>query len=113
VDLVGESLIGAIIVGVGLPMLDLERNLIRDLGDQRGEDGFETAYVYPGMQRVVQAAGRVIRTAEDRGFVVLLDYRYRQSRFHKSLPAYWRRSIAPTSEKLTDLIKEFWTKRDG
>jgi len=113
VDLVGESLIGAIIVGVGLPMLDLERNLIRDLGDQRGEDGFETAYVYPGMQRVAQAAGRVIRTAEDRGFVVLLDYRYRQSRFHKSLPAYWRRSIAPTTGKLTELIKEFWTARDG
>jgi DNA excision repair protein ERCC-2 len=113
VDLVGESLIGAIIVGVGLPMLDLERNLIRDLGDQRGEDGFETAYVYPGMQRVVQAAGRVIRTAEDRGFVVLLDYRYRQSRFHKSLPAYWRRSIAPTTGKLTELIREFWTKSHG
>jgi DNA excision repair protein ERCC-2 len=75
IDLVGERLSGAIIVGVGLPAICRERNLIRDYFDERGT-GFDFAYRYPGINRVLQAAGRVIRTGQDRGALLLVDKRF-------------------------------------
>ena len=76
VDLPGNRLIGVIIAGVGLPGLSFERNLIRDYYENKVEDGYNYAYTYPGMNRVLQAAGRVIRRSDDRGVVILADDRY-------------------------------------
>src|ERR1051325_3289120 len=78
IDLVGERLIGVIVVGVGLPQLSIERDLIRDYIDARTGAGFEYAYAFPGFNRVLQATGRVIRSESDRGAVVLIDSRYRE-----------------------------------
>jgi DNA excision repair protein ERCC-2 len=78
IDLVGERLSGAIIVGVGLPAICPERDLIRNYFDERGT-GFDFAYRYPGINRVLQAAGRVIRTDQDRGALLLVDQRFCRS----------------------------------
>ena len=89
IDLVGERLVGAVVVGVGLPQLCLERDLIRHYFDEREIPGFAYAYVYPGMNRVLQAAGRVIRTASDRGAILLVDRRFAQSRYRQLFPSSW------------------------
>jgi DNA excision repair protein ERCC-2 len=89
IDLVGERLVGAAVVGVGLPQVCLERNLIRAYFDARDDDGFTYAYTYPGINRVLQAAGRVIRSDADRGVVLLLDKRFSQSRYAQLLPTHW------------------------
>jgi DNA excision repair protein ERCC-2 len=89
IDLVGDRLIGAIIVGVGLPQLCLERDLISERFGARQLDGYDFAYRFPGMNRVLQAAGRVIRTETDRGFVFLIDRRFAESRYRQLMPAHW------------------------
>ena len=73
IDLKEDSLIGAIIVGTGIPQICREREILKQYYDGRNEDGFAYAYRYPGMNKVLQSAGRVIRTAQDRGVVLLLD----------------------------------------
>jgi DNA excision repair protein ERCC-2 len=90
IDLVGERLIGAVIVGVGLPQLCAERDLIRDYFQVKLGSGFDYAYTFPGMNRVLQAAGRVIRSETDRGFVVLIDTRFAEARYRRLLPHWWR-----------------------
>ena len=90
IDLKGERLTGAAIVGVGLPGICLERDLIREYFDQEKGAGFEYAYQYPGINRVLQAAGRVIRSEEDRGVILLIDQRYAQSRYRSLLPVHWQ-----------------------
>ncbi|MCR5005586.1 MAG: ATP-dependent DNA helicase [Clostridiales bacterium] len=110
VDLVGDRLIGAIIVTVGLPQIGFERDQIRAQMDERLGEGFAYAYSYPGMGKVLQAAGRVIRTEEDKGLVLLIDERYRNASYQKLLPADWfpiRRVDATT---MTDVIKRFWSE---
>tara|TARA_B100001989_G_scaffold253349_2_gene240280 strand:- start:2017 stop:4368 length:2352 start_codon:yes stop_codon:yes gene_type:complete len=89
IDLVGDRLTGAIVVGVGLPQVCTERDLIREYYDEQNM-GFDYAYVYPGMNKVMQAAGRVIRTEEDRGRVLLIDQRFRQERYRKLFPPWWQ-----------------------
>lgn len=108
IDLKGERLTGAAIVGVGLPGIDTERELIKDYYDQNQRRGFEYAYQFPGINRVLQAAGRVIRSKTDRGVVLLIDERYAQRRYRALLPAYWQvRSLADLSQfKL--FLKDFW-----
>lgn len=86
IDLPGSRLTGAVIVGVGLPQVCLEREQLRIHHDP---NGFEYAYVYPGMNRVCQAAGRVIRTPDDRGFVLLIDTRYAHRQYTALFPAHW------------------------
>jgi Rad3-related DNA helicase len=76
IDLVDDRLIGCIIVGVGMPQLTYERDLIKDYFNAQKQDGFAFAYTYPGMNRVLQAMGRVIRSENDKGMVLLLDDRY-------------------------------------
>lgn len=89
-DLPGERLIGAVIVGVGLPMICLERNILQDYFNKTKGSGFQYAYVYPGMNKVLQAAGRVIRTEEDKGSVMLIDERYSEKQYNSLLPDEWR-----------------------
>ncbi len=109
VDLPGGRLIGSIIVGVGIPGLSDERNIIRDYyADQNGM-GYEYAYVYPGMNHVLQAAGRVIRTDTDRGIVVLLDQRYAEPRYAELFPPHWEDvRFASDAQSLAKTIAEFW-----
>ncbi len=89
IDLAGEKLIGAIIVGVGLPQICFERNIIKDYFDHNMGEGFEYSYVYPGMNKVLQAAGRVIRSPEDRGAILLIDDRYGTNKYKSLFPKEW------------------------
>lgn len=90
VDLPGDRLNGVMVVGVGLPQLGLERNLLRQYFNTRGKNGFDYAYVYPGMCKVLQAGGRLIRSETDTGTIVLADDRFLQSPYVHLLPEEWR-----------------------
>lgn len=89
IDLQGDALIGAAIIGVGYPQVSYERDLIKDYFSQE-DCGFEYAYIYPGMNRVLQAAGRVIRSEEDEGAVLLMDLRYNWKQYESLLPEEWK-----------------------
>ncbi|WP_379130123.1 helicase C-terminal domain-containing protein [Paenibacillus sp. sgz500958] len=90
VDLPGDRLNGVMVVGVGLPQLGLERNLLRQYFNNQDRNGFEYAYVYPGMCKVLQAGGRLIRSEEDTGVIVLADDRFLQSPYKQLLPEEWQ-----------------------
>jgi DNA excision repair protein ERCC-2 len=90
IDLKGERLTGVVVVGVGLPNFDTERQLMKTYFDQDGKNGFEYTYVYPGMNRVQQAGGRLIRTESDRGLLLLVDNRYLEKRYQQLLPYEWQ-----------------------
>lgn len=90
IDLVGDRLTGVAIIGVGLPQVGLERNIIRDYFHAGGKNGFDYAYVYPGMNKVLQAGGRLIRTETDHGRLLLIDDRYLQPHYAGLLPEEWR-----------------------
>jgi Rad3-related DNA helicase len=89
IDLAGDSLIGAIIVGIGMPAISYEREAMAAYYDEKFEEGKQYAYIYPGMNRVFQAAGRVIRSEEDKGVIVLIDDRFTDPIYKKSLPDLW------------------------
>jgi DNA excision repair protein ERCC-2 len=108
IDLVGDRLTGAVIVGVGLPAICLERELIRAYFDKSAGAGFEFAYMYPGLTRVLQAAGRVIRTETDQGVVVLIDERFSASRYRTLFPKEWRPVNITSADKLHETLQEFW-----
>lgn len=94
IDLPGARLIGAFIATLGLPQFDPVNEAIRERMDARFGQGYEYTYVYPGLQKVVQAAGRVIRTETDTGCVVLLDARYNEPRYRALLPSWWQIAAA-------------------
>lgn len=108
IDLLGERLIGAVIVGVGLPQLCLERDLIRDHFQEQNSMGFEYAYTFPGMNRVLQAVGRVIRSEQDRGVVLLIDARFNETRYRRLFPAWWKFVRVRHSSGLERAVGEFW-----
>jgi Rad3-related DNA helicase len=109
VDLPGSRLIGTIIVGVGLPGISNERNIMKEYFDNTREGGYDYAYTYPGMNRVLQAAGRVIRTENDRGVVVLLDDRYATEQYKMMFPLHWSHAkYAHSAQELAGQVKEFW-----
>lgn len=105
IDLKGDRLIGVVVVGVGLPQVGIERDLIRD---HFPEHGFEFAYQYPGMTRVLQTAGRLIRDAKDKGVLCLVDRRYEEDRYLDLLPAYWMPSICRNSGDVRENLFRFW-----
>jgi DNA excision repair protein ERCC-2 len=110
IDLVGERLIGAIVVGVGIPQLGLERDLINDYFDQQNGRGFAYAYQYPGFNRVLQATGRVIRTEVDRGIIVLIDERFTHARYRRLYPAHWQGfQIVQNNREIEDQLSRFWS----
>lgn len=90
VDLPGDRLNGVMVVGVGLPQVGLERNLLRGYFQAQGKNGFDYAYVYPGMCKVQQAGGRLIRSENDSGIIVLADDRFLQNSYRQLLPEEWR-----------------------
>jgi DNA excision repair protein ERCC-2 len=109
IDLVGERLSGCIVVGVGLPQICLERDLIRDYFAETAGLGFEYAYTYPGMNKVLQAAGRVIRTETDRGFVLLIDHRFATGDYLNLFPSHWRHGrFVRTPQQIEELLRDFW-----
>lgn len=110
IDLKGERLIGAVIVGPGLPMVCTEREIYREYYDEakgRG-NGFDYAYLYQGMNKVLQSAGRVIRTQEDRGTILLLDERFGQSRYQKLFPREWFPLTYVSGDTLGERLRKFW-----
>lgn len=111
IDLAGDRLIGSIIVGVGLPQIGVEQNALRDYYEDTMGMGFEYAYQYPGMNKVLQAAGRVIRTETDRGLVLLIDSRYRTGSYRRLFPPHWShlRRIE-SAEQLSALLADFWAE---
>jgi DNA excision repair protein ERCC-2 len=113
IDLVGEQLIGAVIVGVGLPQLCIERNLIRDYFQKQNAAGFEYAYTFPGMNRVLQAVGRVIRSDNDRGVVLLIDARFNETRYRRLFPAWWKYLRVRHTDGLREAVGNFWKQVSG
>ncbi|HYE10873.1 MAG TPA: ATP-dependent DNA helicase, partial [Patescibacteria group bacterium] len=109
IDLTGDRLSGAVIVGVGLPQLCLERDVIMEYFNKQKGAGFDYAYKFPGMNKVQQAAGRVIRTEQDRGIVVLIDDRFNQMGYKKLFPKEWDGyTVAGNISKLDEFIASFW-----
>lgn len=108
IDLKNEQLIGTIIVGTGIPQISNEREILKNYFDRRTGNGFDYAFRYPGMNKVLQAAGRVIRTTEDRGIILLLDERFLQSDYRGLYPREWAdRSICDLSN-LQSYLNAFW-----
>lgn len=112
VDLPGSRLIGTVIVGVGIPGLSSERNVLRDYYENKCERGYDYAYTYPGMNRVLQAAGRVIRREEDKGIVVLIDSRYAEEPYLHLYPAHWQNiTAAGDAKSLAHRVSQFWQEK--
>ena len=109
IDLKGDRLIGTVIVGVGLPQIGDERNMIRDYYNARDGKGFAYAYQYPGMNKVLQAIGRVIRDATDRGAALLIDTRFAESGYRKLLPEHLSHFVQVRNiEEVREAALEFW-----
>jgi Rad3-related DNA helicase len=89
IDLAGDRLVGVLIFGVGLPQVNVFNNTCREFFEARLGNGYAWAYLYPGLNRVFQAAGRVIRSEEDRGFICLVDERYATGEYRRLLPGHW------------------------
>ncbi len=108
IDLTGERLIGAMIVGTGLPQVCNEREILKQYFDRHGENGFDYAYLYPGMNKVLQAAGRVIRTEEDKGVIALLDDRFAGRRYLEIFPREWRKLTYCNVKTIGEKVEQFW-----
>ena len=113
IDLAGDSLIGAVVVGIGMPGLSYEREAIAEYYQEKYEEGKQFAYIYPGMNRVFQAAGRVIRREDDRGVIVLIDDRFDDPIYRKSLPKLWRGvKFIGDPKVLREELDKFWQEVD-
>lgn len=111
VDLREDQLIGAIIVGTGIPQIGGESEILKSFFDARGGDGFDYVYRFPGMNKVQQAAGRVIRTLTDVGVIALLDERFLQWDNRKLFPREWEDYKSCTLESVDGLLSEFWENK--
>lgn len=111
IDLKGERLIGAAVVGTGLPMVCEERELFKRYYEETCENGFESAYLYPGMNKVLQAAGRVIRTALDRGVILMLDSRFTKNSYQTLFPREWADVGKVRLDDVTRKLSEFWENK--
>ena len=112
IDLKKDRLIGAVIVGTGLPQVCRERELLKYFYDKRGEDGFFYAYLCPGMNKVLQSAGRVIRTEEDRGVILLLDERFASGRYRQMFPMEWSQIQYCTLQNVRSRTENFWLQTE-
>lgn len=112
VDLVGSRLIGCAIVGVGLPQVSPRQEMLRRYFDEKDGSGFDCAYRFPGMNKVLQAAGRVIRTEHDRGVVLLLDDRFAQEGYRRLFPRHWAHlQYLPGTDALKQALASFWQRQ--
>ena len=108
IDLSGERLIGAAIIGTGLPQVSYEREILKQYYDGKGEQGFAYAYRYPGMNKVLQASGRVIRTREDVGVILLLDDRFARGEYAGLFPAEWEDRKNCSLKTVKSFLENFW-----
>lgn len=108
IDLKRDRLIGSVIVGTGLPQVCNERELFRGYYDERNGTGFDHAYLYPGMNKVLQSAGRVIRTVEDKGAILLLDERFLNSQYRNLFPREWEQYEIVNQKRMSERLEEFW-----
>lgn len=111
IDLKNNRLIGAVIVGTGLPMVCNERELFRGYFDEHNGSGFDYAYLYSGMNKVLQSAGRVIRTREDRGAILLLDERFTQKQYNQLFPREWFPNILVNQKSMKHALTNFWNNQ--
>ncbi len=111
IDLAEEKLVGALIIGTGLPQVCNEREILKNYFDSKGMSGFDYAYRYPGMNKVLQAAGRVIRTEADRGIILLLDERFKEGRTREIFPKEWADCEICDLDAVTEKIRLFWEKQ--
>ena len=112
IDLKGENLIGVIVVGTGIPQISMESELLKAYFDERGDNGFDYAYRCPGMNKVLQAAGRVIRTDQDRGVIALLDYRFCQNAYLRLFPREWEGHFQANLTEIGSYVRAFWEKQE-
>ncbi|MDO5418177.1 MAG: helicase C-terminal domain-containing protein, partial [Lachnospiraceae bacterium] len=111
IDLKEESLIGAIIIGTGLPMVCPEQDILKDYFDRHQKPGFAYAYQYPGMNKVMQSAGRVIRTVKDEGVIALLDDRFLKPDYQALFPREWNDCRPVTLQTVGREVEAFWKGR--
>lgn len=112
IDLKGERLIGAIIVGNGMPQIGPERDLLRKHFDETEQKGFDYAYTFPGMNKVLQAAGRVIRTAQDVGIVALLEARFLEPSYQRLFPREWEHYETVNVNTVEERVRYFWEQKE-
>lgn len=110
IDLKRDSLIGVLIVGTGIPQVGCERELLKAYFDRQGENGFDYAYRYPGMNKVLQSAGRVIRTAEDIGVIALLDERFLEPQNRRLFPREWNHYDVVGVDNISGKVEKFWNE---
>ena len=111
VDLVGERLIGSMIISVGMPGVSYERNLIKEHFDKKGDSGFDFSYTYPGINKVFQAAGRVIRSEDDKGLIYLVDDRFTSYKYNSLYPKHWKMkglNIVNDYDSFIKTVSKFW-----
>ncbi|MBR3437386.1 MAG: ATP-dependent DNA helicase [Lachnospiraceae bacterium] len=108
IDLTGEKLIGVAVVGTGLPQITREGEMIKDYFDARELQGFDYAYRFPGFNKVMQAAGRLIRTASDYGVILLLDERFLYAQNRQLFPKEWRDARVITLAEAGEAVRDFW-----
>ena len=111
INLTNEKLIGTLIIGTGLPQVCNEREILKNYFDQKGLYGFDYAYRYPGMNKVLQAAGRVIRTEDDRGVILLLDERFQREKGKEIFPKEWADCERCRLDIVEEKIRLFWEKQ--
>lgn len=112
IDLTYDRLIGVAIVGVGLPQIGLEKNLIKNHFDELEKDGYHYAYTYPGMNKVLQAMGRLIRTQDDRGVILLIDDRFTSPLYSELMPEEYEDRKKISFKDANILLKQFWDGMD-
>ena len=111
IDLKADRLIGAIIVGTGLPGVGSERELLKAYFDEKKGRGFDYAYLFPGMNKVLQAGGRVIRSEEDRGIIALMDERFNYGSYQRLFPREWIPFQKLNNHSVEEIIEKFWTEQ--
>ena len=112
IDLIGNRLIGAAVIGTGLPQVSCEREILKEYYDAKGEQGFDYAYRYPGMNKVLQAAGRVIRTRKDRGTILLMDERFTGRDYRMLFPREWNDAAVCILENVEQQLGAFWKREE-
>lgn len=112
IDLVGQELTGVVVIGTGIPGLSPERDILRQYYDGKTGQGFQYAYTWPGFNRVTQAVGRLIRSEEDFGYVILIDDRYGRPDYMALIPEEWHATHTDSSEECLELLQSFWKNFD-
>jgi len=108
IDLVGDRLTGAVVVGVGMPPPSLEREIINAYFSEQYDAGYEFAYIFPGFNKVLQASGRVIRSETDRGAILLIDSRFASSHYQSMFPGDWSPHSVQGPDEITEVLQMFW-----